>query len=432
MIKLLQKYLGNDDNVEVLSKGFSFLVIRIVGTLFSFAFTLYMTNTFGKEVWGLFAITMTFFTLFSIIGTMGLDTNLVKFYSQDNNINDVGIYFRSILKVFTLSSILVGLLLVFGEFIVNDLLLEPKPELLFYFKWMLPSIPFWSVVLVSSGLMRSRKLNKSYAFYSMTGRFLILVLIVVFFSFNDLELILRAFLFSIIFLSIISIVHSIFILKKVALKTPINSWGFVKESIPMMLSSSILVLMSLMDTFIMGVYYDESEVGVYNVAVKITTLSVFSLQAINSILAPKIAKFYASGDREIYLNLVQFSTKINFFITLGIVALLVVFNAFLLDLFGDGFQSGFSILIILCIGQLINSLSGSVGVIMQMIGEQNQYQRFIVMALAINLVLTFILTPIYAGIGASVATVFSMIFWNIAGAIYLKKKKHIQTYFIPF
>jgi O-antigen/teichoic acid export membrane protein len=115
-----------------------------------------------------------------------------------------------------------------------------------------------------------------------------------------------------------------------------------------------------------------------------------------------------------------------------VVSVLVIFSSFFLNLFGEGFLSGVSVLLILCIGQLINSLSGSVGVIMQMIGEQKVYQNLIISALVINLVLTFLLTPLYGGIGAATATVVSMIFWNIAGAYYLKQKKKIITYFNPF
>ncbi len=431
MLNFLKKYL-DDDNLEVLSKGFSFLVLRVIGTLLSFIFSVYMTNTFGKDVWGLLAQTTAIFTILSIFGCMGLDINMVKYFSQDKNITDSGIYFRSLIKVFIISSLLSFVFYVFSDTIVNDLFIEPKPELLLYFKWILPSIPFWSLTQVSSGLMRARKMNKSYAFYSMAAKFLILVLVVVLFNVTDIEIVLKTYLFSIISISMASIIHGILILKNLSLSSKVNSWAFVKDSIPMMLSSSILVLMSWMDTIIMGVFYDEGEVGVYNVAVKITTLSVFSLQAINSILAPKIAKLYAENDTDKYLKLIKFSTKMNFFITLAVVACLIIFSTFFLNLFGEGFLSGFSVLLVLCIGQLINSLSGSVGVIMQMIGEQKKYQTLIVIALVINLVLTLILTPLYGGIGAATSTVMSLIFWNIAGALFLKNKKNIQTYFIPF
>ena len=67
-----------------------------------------------------------------------------------------------------------------------------------------------------------------------------------------------------------------------------------------------------------------------------------------------------------------------------------------------------------------------------MIGKQKFHQNFVLIALAINLVLTLILTPIYGGVGAASATVVSMAFWNLGSAIYLKKKLNITSYYNPF
>ena len=429
MIKLLHKYIKDKDSQEIISKGFSFLIIRVGGTLLSFAFTLYVTNRFGKAEWGLIALGFSIFTIISIFGRLGLDLNLVKFYSQDKNLDDTGIFYQALIKVFLFSSVLSLLVYFFGDKLVNDVFIEPKPDLLPYLNWLLLSIPFWSSVFVSAAIMRARKMNKSFAFYTLFGRFFIVLLIILLITHDNALFVLKAHFISLAVLCVISVIHAIIILKKPTIKTKENAWVFVKESLPMMLSSSILVLMSWMDTFVMGIYENETEVGIYNVAVKITTLSVFSLQAINSILAPKIAKTFAENDQQAFKNLIKFTTKLNFFLTLILVAFITVFSSFLLGLFGEGFEAGVTVVFILCFGQLVNSLSGSVGVIMQMVGKQNIYQNYILTALIINLILTLILTPIYGGIGAATATVVSLIYWNIASAVYLKRKMGITTFF---
>lgn len=432
MIKRLQKYFGDKESNEVLSKGFSFLLIRIGGTLISFAFTLYITNSFGKTQWGLMTLGFSIFTIISIFGRLGLDSNLVKFYSQDHNLQDTGIFYLAWLKVFLFSSLLSFVVYYYSEALVTDVFLEPKPDLLPYLNWLLLSVPFWSTVFISAAILRARKMNKAFAFYTLVGRFGVLLLIILLVAHDNAMFVIKAHFYGLIVLSLISVIHAVIILKKPTFIAEQDSWLFLKESLPMMLSSSILVLMSWMDTFVMGVYESETEVGIYSVAVKVTTLATFSLQAINSILAPKIAKSYANNEELAYKKLIRFSTKINFFITFVVVSCIVILSPFLLSLFGSGFDAGIGVLIILCVGQLINSISGSVGVVMQMIGEQRMFQNFMVSALVINLVLTLIFTPIYGGTGAATATVLSMIFWNVAGAIYLKKKKNIQTYFKPF
>jgi len=427
----IKNIFNNSDFNELLSKGLSFLLIRIVGTLLSFVFTIYVTNKFGGNSWGLIALGFSIFTILSIFGRLGLDSNLVKFYSQDKNLNDTGVFYRSWVKAFLFSSLLSFIIHIYDETLVNKVFLEPKPELLPYLDWLLPSIPFWSTVFISAAIMRARKMNRAFAFYTLVGRFGILLLILLVLAQESSVFVIKVHFFGLVCLSLISLIHSSIVLNKPSFKTNQNSWLFVKESFPMMLSSSILVLMSWMDTFVMGVFQDESEVGIYSVAVKVTTLATFSLQAINSILAPKIAKSYAEGKVDSYSKLIKLSTKLNFLITIIVVGLIVTFSPLLLGLFGNGFLAGTSVLIILCVGQLINSMSGSVGTVMQMTGKQNTFQNLMVLALFINLVLTLCLTPIYGGNGAAISTVVSMIFWNITGAAYLKNKG-IQTYFNPF
>ena len=126
--------------------------------------------------------------------------------------------------------------------------------------------------------------------------------------------------------------------------------------------------------------------------------------------------------------MVKFSTRINFVATAGIVAVLLIFNQFFLGIFGEEFLIGKYVLIILCSIHLLNSTTGSVGIIMQMIGRQKQYQNIALIALGLNLILNFALIPLYGIEGAAAATAISLSFWNIAGTVYLKRKENIRTY----
>jgi O-antigen/teichoic acid export membrane protein len=114
---------------------------------------------------------------------------------------------------------------------------------------------------------------------------------------------------------------------------------------------------------------------------------------------------------------------------LGIVLFIIIFHKWILGIFGNEFIVGSLFLIVLCIGQLINSMSGSVGVILQMTGYQKVFQNIVLMALVLNVILNVILIPLYGGLGAAIATVVSISSWNITGAFYLKLKMNIKSYF---
>ena len=430
----LKGILGDSDFKEILTKGFSYILIRGLGIIISYAFTVYITKTFGASVFGLFSIGISIFMIVSVVGRLGLDISLVKFFSIDENKGDIGLFYRTLIKSFLISTAICILVYVFRFFITNDLFKVPKPELIPYLNWILLSVPLWSITLICSSVSRAQKNIKWFTFISLVSRFLFsfIALIILLSYVNDPIVAAQAHFYGILITSIIAITHTVIGFKNVKIKSETNSWLFIRESLPMMLSSSILIFLGWMDTFVMGIYETDDNVGVYNVCLKIATLTSFTLLAINSILAPKIAKSFNENNTQLYKKLIRFSTKLNFLVSAAVIIVILIFNKFLLSIFGNEFVKGSVILYILCAGQIVNSFAGSVGIILQMIGKQKVHQNFVLIALGINLVLTLILTPLYGGIGAATATVISMAFWNLASAIYLKEKLNITSYYNPF
>lgn len=430
MLKILQKYIG-DENLEVLSKGSFFLIIRIVGAAIGYIFTIYITNKFGSDFYGLLALSFSFFLIISVFGRLGLDVNIVRYFSQKKNENETLLFYKSIFISFLVSCFFSLVIFFLKDLIVNHLYKDKKPELLNYLPWILLSIPFWNIALVCSSYLRAKKLNSYFAFINYPSRFffslLFIILLINIFG-NDYNYVFIGHFIAVLFTAILSIFLCVRKLNHKNLKSQISTYFFLKDSFPMFLSSSILILLGLIDTQVMGIYETNTNIGIYSVCLKLASLTTFSLQAINSILAPKISKsFNEGGDK--YKDLIRFSTQLNFLISTILVTIILLFQNYLLSLFGDEFIKGSLILIIFCIGQIINSFSGSVGVILQMLGKQKVYQNFVIVALMINVVLTFILTPTYGGVGAALSTVVSMVFWNIGSVVYLKTKMGIQSYF---
>lgn len=407
------------------------MFIRIVGLLAGYLFAILVSRFYGASTYGLISLSFSFFILLGMVSRLGLDTNIVKFYATDNNLNEKGLFFRSLIKALFFSCLLSVLLFVFGE-VLSKRLFE-KPNLTPYFFWIAVALPFWTATQIFGGFLRARKHNKWYAFLNNPGRFLFSFLILLAFYLlgsDPLNGIIAHFWANVI-LCLIGFGATLRVMGKVTFKTTKDSWLFLKESFPMMLSSTILVLLGWMDTIVLGIFHTDEVVGVYNVALKIATITSFSLQAINSILAPKLALSYSESNTFLFNKLITFSTKLNFFITVGFVLAIILFNKTILLVFGSEFLTGSTVLIVLALGQLVNSMSGSVGVILQMIGKQQKYQNIVLIALIINFVLNFALVPVLGGLGAAVATTISIMYWNISGAVYLKRKMQITSYYKP-
>lgn len=429
MIEKIKNIFIDNDFKEILTKGFSFLLIRIGGLLAGYGFTYLIARNYGAATNGLIALSFTLLLCISIFGRLGIDINIVRYYTASNNKYDKGLFYKLVLVSFFTSAALAILLFLSKDVFIYKIF--NKPQLEPYIIWIVISIPLWAIILVCGGLFRAKKQNIWFAFLDNPGRFILslLAFIVLLYISDDALVPIKAHFFGVLFLAIIAITKSIKSLDGVSFVSNSNTISFLKESFPMMVSGAILVFLGWADTFVLGVYETDKVIGVYNVTLKIAALTSFSLHALNSILAPKIAKSYQNKDEVSYKKMIYFSTKLNFFITLVIVLFIIYFQKFILGLFGEEFLSGTKVLIILCIGQLINSLSGSVGIILQMTGQQKAYQNIVLIALVINIILNFMLTPIYGAIGAAIATVISISFWNITGAIYLKQKLNIISYF---
>ena len=432
MLDKLKSKWADVDSKEILTKGFSFFIFRAGGLFAGYLFTFLIARIYGASVNGLVALGFTLFLFVSIFGRLGIDVNLVKFYSNKENWEkNLGLFYRVLLKSFAFSAVLAFLLYLGKAFFVYSLFKKPKLEP--YMIWVVMAIPFWSITLVCAGLLRAKQKNNWFAFLNNPGRFILaLIVFIILISLdNDSLTAIKAHFYGVFCLSIIAVVVSVKSLGSYTYRTDSNSWHFIKEAFPMMLSSTILIFLGWLDTFFLGIYETDTQVGIYNVALKVATLTSLSLQAINSILAPKLAKNFQEGNLEVFKKLIRFSTHLNFYITALIVFLIIVLHRWILGIFGDEFLNGATVLIILCVGQIANSMSGSVGVILQMTGYQKVYQNIVILALVINLILNLLLVPQYGTIGAAIATVASISSWNIIGAIYLKRKRNIISYFKP-
>jgi len=420
------------DSKEILLKGFSFLSIRTIGLFMGYLFTFLVAKYYGAATLGLISLCFSIFLFAGIMGRLGLDVNLVRYYSTEANLNDTGLFYKVLLKSFIGSSIIAIIVFLLKDYIIYDIF--GKPQLEPYFIWTVLAIPMWSGTLVCAGLLRGRKNNKWFAFLNNPGRFSFTVLFfLILWTIADSPInAIKAHFYGVSTLFVLSFYLSTQSLQKIALGSVQNSWAFLREALPMMLSSTILVLLGWLDTFVLGIYESVDKIGIYNVALKVATLTSFTLQAINSILAPKLASSHNEGNQKQFHKLIHFTTRLNFFSTLVIVSVILIFREWILGIFGADFISGAGILIILCVGQLINSMSGSVGVIMQMTGHQKVYQNIVLIALILNITLNFTLVPIYGILGAAIATVISISSWNIIGAVYLKQKLNIRSYYSPF
>ena len=77
-------------------------------------------------------------------------------------------------------------------------------------------------------------------------------------------------------------------------------------------------------------------------------------------------------------------------------------------------------------------MCGTPDVMLQMTGYEKLYKNIMVVAVFINISLNLILIPKFGSVGAAIASLIGLSFWNIASVVYVKKMVGIHILSIPF
>src|SRR5699024_9680690 len=139
----------------------------------------------------------------------------------------------------------------------------------------------------------------------------------------------------------------------------VKEW--LKVTLPLLLISGFLMILNRLDIIMLGILSTKAQVGIYNVAYKVSTVVTFILMAVNAIAAPTISELYHQNKMKELEQLATTTIHLIFWPTLIVSILLVFFSNFILGLFGTEFSAGKTLLYILLISQLFAASTGCVG-----------------------------------------------------------------------
>jgi O-antigen/teichoic acid export membrane protein len=170
--------------------------------------------------------------------------------------------------------------------------------------------------------------------------------------------------------------------------------------------SGFLILYT--DTLMIGYFKTSQDVGIYSVAHRTALLIGIAIASFNSIFAPIISDLYNRHKQRELEKLFKIVTKWIFSFSLPVFLIIVFFAKSILGIFGQEFTPGTKCLIILCIGWIIHSAVGSVGIMISMIGRPKINLLNVSSVLILNIILNLILIPEYGIVGAALATTLSI------------------------
>ena len=172
-------------------------------------------------------------------------------------------------------------------------------------------------------------------------------------------------------------------------------------------------VLSSVDVIAIGFVLSVEESGIYNVALRTAALVNLVLVASMTVYGPTIsaaisAKRYADAERDVWS-----CTRAAFLPTVALTGVLAVFAVPAMGLFGSEFRAGASLLQILLIGRLVNSLLGPVGMVLTVSGHERVAAAIYAGAALGAVTLIPLAAWRWGPVGAASASTAIMISWNL-------------------
>jgi O-antigen/teichoic acid export membrane protein len=208
--------------------------------------------------------------------------------------------------------------------------------------------------------------------------------------------------------------------------------GMVKEyynySVPLTFNQLGNFLYNRVDILMVGYFLSGSAVGVYNIAVLVSSLLSLPLTAFNQLFPPIASRLYHSGEFDELESMYSTVTRWTFTISLfpGIAALLYAEEV--LRVFGEGFTEGRLVLVFFVVAQLTNCVVGPSGLLLMM--SDHQYLTLFnqLSSGALNALLNYVFITEYGFVGAAVATATVLSLINVLRVIEVWYLEGIMPY----
>ncbi|MDV0441937.1 lipid II flippase MurJ [Methanocorpusculaceae archaeon Ag1] len=390
------------------------LGVTIAITLLGFLSTMLFTHLLGKDLMGVYFLFLAYFGIFNMIGDGGFGSAAVKRISEGKDQNEYITAYATLRLLLIIVSTL--LLLVIGPYFVD---LEGYNMIL----WIIAALvaAFFSHTITygvySLGHVGIFNLSAGISELSRIGIQVVAVLL----GYSVAGLF-GGFVIGMILSGIICIRYFKFKLARFGFR---HLQSLLSYSMWAFLIASGSVVLTYTDTIFIGYFMTNGDVGVYRVALQLTTIGTFITAAIAGTLTPKFSNWSAKGDLTQIPGILTRSITYGLLLAVPTAAGGVLLSERLLYFFyGADFAVGGTACSILLFLQIVNVFMVFFGTTLSAIDHARQSFYATASAALLNIVLNIALIPLIGIEGAAVASLISI----ILNAVLLR---HFLKHYVP-
>lgn len=183
---------------------------------------------------------------------------------------------------------------------------------------------------------------------------------------------------------------------------------------------------------IVGLFIAPVESGILFIVQRVAMLLQMPHMASRAIAINMISGQYAKGNiAGIQTQISRLTSLISIASLIGLLIVVLLGN-YILSIFGHSYSSNNDILVIVCIGKVLATIFGPVGVVAEVAGHEKFYSRSLIVANSLSIIMLAILTFLFGVYGAAWAFSVHALLYNMPIWIFIRKKRLPDTSIVGF
>lgn len=380
----------------------SLYAAQFVVSILSLVFTVFVAKYLGSEEFGRYSFALAYVSIFVIFSDLGYNTLMVREIARNKTIAQK--YLSNVLTFRILISFIIFVILITVINLTNHSTNEKNIIYIFGISTLL--------IAISDTYRVTFRAFEKMEYEALTTILLTTIRIIcgIFVLYLGYGIIGVAIAF--VISAILDFMFSFFICNKKLIKPTLElDLYFLKNTIKVAIPLATISLFSLIfvktDTIMLSFIQGDAATGLYNAAYTLI-LGLKSIPRLYFIVVfPLMANYFISSKKSlklIYTKSFQYLFTIGLPITIGIT---ILAEQIINIMYGPEYQNSIQILQILAWDALLMFLYTPLAELLVSANNEKQMNIIAGIAAVINVVLNFMLIPLYSYIGASIATIIS-------------------------
>ncbi|HEX2316828.1 MAG TPA: oligosaccharide flippase family protein, partial [Thermomonospora sp.] len=195
---------------------------------------------------------------------------------------------------------------------------------------------------------------------------------------------------------------------------------FWRYTVPRGLAGVSQILLQRLDIMLVAAMLGPAEAAVYTAASRLRVVGQLANQALSQAVQPQLSEVLAHDDRRAANTLYQTATSWLILTNWPLFLLAALFADPILRLFGEGYHTGTSVVVVLALAMVLRAASGMVEVVLMMAGKTTWNLANIALALGVNVVVSVILIPHVGLVGAALGGAAALLSRNVVPLLQLR------------